>query len=87
MPTIGKILIINVAHPAIGSRIPDDHLPPLGLLCIAGPLIDEGYQVRLLDAELAPLSPVQIVDEVVKDNPPKYLLKFNLTPFHQVSPI
>lgn len=69
MPTIGKILIINVAHPAIGSRIPDDHLPPLGLLCIAGPLIDEGYQVRLLDAELAPLSPVQIVDEVVKDNP------------------
>ncbi len=27
-----RILLINVPHPAIGSRIPDDHLPPLGLL-------------------------------------------------------
>ena len=25
-----RILLINVPHPAIGSRIPDDHLPPLG---------------------------------------------------------
>ena len=29
-----RILLINVPHPAIGSRIPDDHLPPLGLLAI-----------------------------------------------------
>jgi hypothetical protein len=27
-----RILLINVPRPAIGSRIPDDHLPPLGLL-------------------------------------------------------
>jgi anaerobic magnesium-protoporphyrin IX monomethyl ester cyclase len=26
-----RILLINVPHPAIGSRIPDDHLPPLGM--------------------------------------------------------
>ena len=26
-----RILLINVPHPSIGSRIPDDHLPPLGL--------------------------------------------------------
>ena len=32
-----RILLINVPHPAIGSRIPDDHLPPLGLLCVGGP--------------------------------------------------
>jgi hypothetical protein len=30
-----RILLINVPHPSIGSRIPDDHLPPLGLLAIA----------------------------------------------------
>ncbi len=46
-----RILLINVPHPAIGSRIPDDHLPPLGLLAIGGPLIDAGHEVRLLDAD------------------------------------
>jgi anaerobic magnesium-protoporphyrin IX monomethyl ester cyclase len=47
-----RILLINVPHPSIGSRIPDDHLPPLGLLAVGGPLIDEGHEVRLLDADL-----------------------------------
>lgn len=47
-----RILLVNVPHPAIGSRIPDDHLPPLGLLAIGGPLIDAGHEVRLLDADL-----------------------------------
>ena len=35
---VKRILLINIAHPAIGSRIPKDHLPPLGLLCIGEPL-------------------------------------------------
>ena len=47
-----RILLVNVPHPAIGSRIPDDHLPPLGLLSVGGPLIDDGHEVRLLDADL-----------------------------------
>jgi anaerobic magnesium-protoporphyrin IX monomethyl ester cyclase len=47
-----RILLINIPHPAIGSRIPDDHLPPLGLLSVGGPLIDDGHDVRLLDADL-----------------------------------
>ena len=50
-----KIVIINPPHPAIGSRIPDDHLPPLGLLSIGGPLIDAGHEVRLLDGEFGPM--------------------------------
>ena len=50
-----RILLINVPHPAIGSRIPDDHLPPLGLLAIGGPLIDDGHDVRLLDGEFGPV--------------------------------
>ena len=50
-----RILLVNVPHPAIGSRIPDDHLPPLGLLSIGGPLIDDGHDVRLIDAEFGPM--------------------------------
>jgi hypothetical protein len=50
-----KITIINPPHTAIGSRIPDVHLPPLGLLSVGGPLIDAGFDVELLDAEFGPL--------------------------------
>ena len=46
-----KITIINPPHLSIGSRLPNEHLPPLGLLSIGGPLIDEGYEVSLLDAD------------------------------------
>src|SRR3954468_17545643 len=47
-----RVLLLNVPHPSIGSRIPDDHLPPLGLLSLGGPLIDDGHEGRLLDADL-----------------------------------
>lgn len=50
-----RIVLINVPHPAIGSRIPDDHLPPLGLLSIGGPLIDDGHEVHLVDGEFGPM--------------------------------
>jgi len=60
-----RILLINVPHPSIGSRIPDDHLPPLGLLAIGGPLIDSGHEVRLVDGELGPMSPQDLVNEAV----------------------
>jgi len=43
-----KIVLINPPHTAIGSRVPDDHLPPLGLLAIGGPLIDAGHDLRLV---------------------------------------
>ncbi len=47
-----RVLLINPPHTAIGSRVPDEHLPPLGLLAIGGPLIDHGHTVRLLDCDL-----------------------------------
>ena len=50
-----KLLIINPPHPSIGSRIPQEHLPPLGLLSLGGPLIDAGHEVKLLDAEFGPM--------------------------------
>jgi len=56
-----RILLVNVPHPAIGSRIPDDHLPPLGLLAIGGPLIDDGHIVRLIDGEFGPMPTDAIV--------------------------
>ena len=56
-----RVLLINVPHPSIGSRIPDDHLPPLGLLSIGGPLIDDGHEVRLIDGEFGPMPSDDIV--------------------------
>ena len=46
-----KVVLLNPPHTAIGSRIPGDHLPPLGLLCVGGPLLDDGHDVRLVDAD------------------------------------
>jgi anaerobic magnesium-protoporphyrin IX monomethyl ester cyclase len=46
-----RVLLLNPRHTAIGSRIPGDHLPPLGLLAIGGPLSDAGFTVALLDAD------------------------------------
>lgn len=59
-----RILLINVPHTAIGSRIPDDHLPPLGLLCIGGPLIDAGHTVKLIDADRIQQSLQSTLNEV-----------------------
>ena len=59
-----RILIINPPHTAIGSRIADEHLPPLGLLSVGGALLDAGHSVDLLDAEFGPLSTDAIVDRV-----------------------
>lgn len=67
--TATKILLLNPPHTAIGSRIPDDHLPPLGLLAIGGPLIDAGFAVELLDADYDPLAPDEIVRRIVAAAP------------------
>ena len=69
-----RILIVNPPHPAIGSRIPREQLPPLGLLSIGGSLLDAGYNVSLLDAELGPLSHHAIVQQVVKYEPDLLLI-------------
>lgn len=58
------IILLNPPHTAIGSRVPDDHLPPLGLLSIGGPLLDAGYDVKLLDADHDPLSHHEIIKQL-----------------------
>jgi anaerobic magnesium-protoporphyrin IX monomethyl ester cyclase len=69
-----RILLINPPHTAIGSRIPDEHLPPLGLLSIGGPLLDAGHAVSLLDAEFGPMSVAAILAEVRARRPDAVLL-------------
>src|SRR5512139_3445342 len=69
-----KILLINPPHPAIGSRIPKEHLPPLGLLAVGGPLLDAGHKVTLLDAEFGPMRVSEIVEQVRRLAPDAVLL-------------
>lgn len=69
-----RILLINPPHLSIGSRLPGEHLPPLGLLSIGGPLIDRGHEVRLLDAEFGPMEFDDVVAETLKYDPSLVLL-------------
>ena len=69
-----RILLLNPPHPAIGSRIPREHLPPLGLLSLGGPLIDAGHDVRLVDAEFGPMSVGEIVASVAQWRPDAVLM-------------
>ena len=69
-----RITLINPPHTAIGSRVPREHLPPLGLLSIGGPLLDDGHQVTLIDAEFGPLSIAEIVAQTAATAPDAVLL-------------
>lgn len=68
------ILLINPPHKSIGSRLAFEHLPPLGLLSIGGPLIDQGYQVTLLDADYNNTSFNDIIKSVRQLSPDLVLL-------------
>ncbi len=54
--------------------MPREHLPPLGLLSIGGPLIDAGHEVTLLDAEFGPMTYDRILQEVKRRRPEAVLL-------------
>jgi anaerobic magnesium-protoporphyrin IX monomethyl ester cyclase len=69
-----KILLVNPPHPSIGSRIPREHLPPLGLLALGGPLLDARHHVGLLDADYSAMTVGRIVEEVRRREPDAILL-------------
>lgn len=69
-----KVLLLNPPHTAIGSRIPREQLPPLGLLSIGGPLIDAGFDVRLLDAEFGPMPEDTIIAQALAAEPDVVLM-------------
>ncbi len=64
-----KIGLLNPRHSAIGSRIPGEHLPPLGLLSVGGPLLDAGFEVRLFDADLKEAGCGEILADLRADLP------------------
>lgn len=59
-----RVLLINPPYQTITSNLGVGHQVPLGLLSVGGPLIDAGYDVRLLDAECRRMSDAAIVREV-----------------------
>lgn len=61
-----RVVLVNVPHPAIGSRIPKEQLPPLGLLSVGGPLIDAGHDVALIDGEFGPTPLPDLVRQAVE---------------------
>lgn len=69
-----KILIINPPHLSIGSRMPGEHLPPLGLLSIGGPLIDAGHSVELLDADYFNYSTEVVAEKILAAAPELIML-------------
>ncbi|MDR1726776.1 MAG: B12-binding domain-containing radical SAM protein [Acidobacteriota bacterium] len=69
-----RILCVNPPNLSIGSRRAGEHLPPLGLLAVAGPLIDAGHEVKLLDADIDNMRPDRVAAEVARRNPDAILL-------------
>ncbi len=69
-----RITLLHPPHTAIGSRIPRENLPPFGLLCIGGPLIDAGHAVTLINADPAPMPDTQIVQAVRASRPEAVLI-------------
>ncbi|MCU0911831.1 MAG: magnesium-protoporphyrin IX monomethyl ester anaerobic oxidative cyclase, partial [Rhodobacteraceae bacterium] len=69
-----RIVLLHPPHSAIGSRIPGEHLPPFGLLCLGGPLIDAGHEVHLVNADLAPMSVPEAVRTALTHRPEAVLI-------------
>ena len=72
-----RIAIINPPHQSIGSRIPREMLPPLGLLAVGGPLIDDGHEVVLIDADIDDLPVAEIVSRTAALAPDAILIGHN----------
>ncbi len=69
-----RITLLHPPHTSIGSRIPRENLPPFGLLCLGGPLIDAGHQVTLINADLGPMPDKDTVAAVVQSRPDALLI-------------
>ena len=54
--------------------MPNEHLPPLGLLSIGGPLIDAGHEVTLLDADYHNYKIENVVRQILEQNPDLIML-------------
>ncbi len=64
-----RITLLHPPHTSIGSRIPRENLPPFGLLCIGGPLVDAGHKVQLINADIGPMPDLEILTKVIQSAP------------------
>lgn len=64
-----RVCLVNSVHLSIGSRVPGELLPPLGLQAIGGPLLDAGHDVALINGDLDPGPDQAIVDRVLAQAP------------------
>lgn len=62
-PKISKILLINAPRGYISSEYGLGYQLPLGLVLIGGPLVDAGYEVKLLDADAKRMNIEQVVSQ------------------------
>ena len=69
-----RIVLLHPAHTSIGSRVPRESLPPYGLLCIGGPLIDAGHEVTLVNADPLDWNVARSVSEVLLFEPDAVLI-------------
>jgi len=69
-----RILLVNPPHTAMASRCHKGKMPPLGLLSVGGPLLDAGHDVRLLDADVEPLSATEVVSVAASWEPHAILM-------------
>lgn len=69
-----RITLLHPPHTAIGSRIPRENLPPFGLLCLGGPLIDDGHDVTLINADPDNLPLAKVLDLLIESQPDAILI-------------
>lgn len=72
-----RIVIVNPPHQSIGSRMPGELLPPLGLLAVGGPLIDDGHHVELIDGDLTDMALPDIAEAARGRTPAAILIGHN----------
>lgn len=72
-----RIVIVNPPHQSIGSRMPGELLPPLGLLSVGGPLIDDRHHVELIDGDLTDMALADIAEAVCSRSPAAILVGHN----------
>lgn len=68
-----RIMLINPARHFIANQAGLGYLTPLGLTLIGGPLIDAGFEVKLVDHDMNNWSMKRLLQEVGKFQP-KYIL-------------
>ncbi len=69
-----KVLLVNPPVRNLSNRIGVGFHLPLGLLMVGGPIVDDGHDVELLDADALGLSASQVASQVAARRPDALLV-------------